>query len=1034
MNNKYCSSFLILACLILFNQFINAQNMISYVYNNENGLVSNLAKSISQDEDGYIWIATDAGLSRFDGSSFVNFQNALPSLYVKEVVNGKDKKIKVVSDFGVGNFVEQSGVFHYQQIIPSSRQQSVEKLYYPKHIFEDSRRTIWIGDLNGISMLQNSGFRKIGFEEKYHADSYFRSFSFVELEGHKIIASSINGYLFEYNEAKQNFIQIPFINPPKGFSISSLSNYARNSFLLGTSDGLYLAELSSGKWKFNKTNNIKQVSSIAINQDNDLFVGTWNDGLYSGKLNSLTKYKPLAFPSIKNLFVDKQNNLWAASDDGIAMMKKTLFGGLTNENEPDAHGKFIQQIQTDKEKGIYYSDELALYKIEKEGKSHLPVKLISSNGSGILSFAISPNGFWISYRDSHLEYRDKTSLKVLFSLKLEGDRLNSLFADNYGDLWAWLGRRRQIIKISHDFKTEFFDFKFDDADFVNFFKQSEEGTIYCAGYGINSFLLKFDPKSNNFIYPATLYKNRSNTQIQIFDIQFVNKGKMLLASSIGVLLFENQNITSYMTPSFFGSRITKAILFDKDRTWLGTDKGILYLSKSDSIYFDKQDGLNNSSVISQGLKEDSEGNLWVATANGVCNWQTKLSTIAKTPDPFFTNIMIGGKELPDNYQNRHEFLSGSILSVSFISLCYPSDRVLFRYRLIGYDSTWSVPHHLNTINLYGLPTGSYIIQVQAKNPELYWSNIVEYPIRIVPHWYFSNLVIAVYILIISGLIAFLVIIIIDKRMKRLHKREELLQELVNQRTTDLLEAKENTERLLEESERTNRLLEDATEQKSHMLSVTSHDLKNPLQSIIGFSEIIEEEAKEHDIKNMGRLIYHSSKDMLRHINEILDAAAIESSSLKLNLKKVSIKEIINEVIKNNNSRAIQKGQTLTTNLQEEIDVKADEHWLKVAIDNVVNNAIKYSQLGKSIHVTSENINGSVYIKVKDEGQGLTEEDKNKMFTRYQRLSAQPTDGESSTGLGLSIVKDVIEFHNGKIWAESEEGKGTEFIIQLPAIH
>jgi len=212
---------------------------------------------------------------------------------------------------------------------------------------------------------------------------------------------------------------------------------------------------------------------------------------------------------------------------------------------------------------------------------------------------------------------------------------------------------------------------------------------------------------------------------------------MLLATSIGVLLYENQNITTYLTPSFFGSKITKAILFDKDKTWLGTDKGILYLSRNDSIYFDKQDGLNNSSIISQGLKEDSEGNLWAATANGVCNWQSKINTISKTPNPFFANIMIGGKELPDNYPDKQEFLSGSILTGSFISLCYPSDRVLFRYRLIGFDSAWSAPNHLNTINLYGLPAGKYVLQIQAKSPELYWSNIVDYPISIVPHWYLS---------------------------------------------------------------------------------------------------------------------------------------------------------------------------------------------------------------------------------------------------------------------------------------------------------
>jgi len=1008
--------------------------MVTYIYNNENGLVSNLAKSISQDEDGYIWIATDAGLSRFDGSTFINFQNALPSLYVKEVMKGVDNRIKVVSDFGIGNFAEQNGVFHYQQIIQSSRQQSSEKLYYPKHLFEDSSGSLWISDLSGISILQNGIFHKVGFEEKYHADSYFRSFSLVELAGHKIFASSLNGYLFVYDEKKQNFNQIPFINPKPGFSINALLSYSGNSFLIGTSDGLYLAELFSGQLKFNKINDLQQISSIAINKDNDLFVGTWDDGLYSGKLFSLIKYKPLIFSSIKSLFIDKQNNLWAASDDGIAMMKKTFFGSLVTDYEPIPRGKFIQQLLSDKNKTIYYSDESALYKIENNGDKHIPVKLSTLSGARILSFAIAPAGFWISYRDNRLEYRDKNSFKVIFSYHLMDDRLNSLFADNKGYLWAWLGKRRQIIRVSPKFKTEFFNFKFDDADYVNFFKQSKDGVIYCAGYGINSFLFRFDIQANKFVNLVPKYNNRANTQIQIFDLQFIGTDKMLLATSIGVLLYENQNITTYLTPSFFGSKITKAILFDKDKTWLGTDKGILYLSRNDSIYFDKQDGLTNSSIIFQGLKEDSEGNLWAATANGVCNWQSKINTISKTPNPFFSNIMIGGKELPDNYPDKHEFLSGSILTGSFISLCYPSDRVLFRYRLIGFDSAWSAPNHLNTINLYGLPAGEYVLQIEAKSPELYWSNIVDYPIRIVPHWYFSYLMIILYIIILACIIAYLIFLIIVWRLKRHHKREVLLTDLVNQRTIDLREAKEKTERLLEESERTNRLLEEATEQRSHMLSITSHDLKNPLHSIIGLAEIIQEEAEKSDIKNMGRLIYHSSKDMLKHINGILDAAAIESKNLNLDMKNISINEIIKEVVENNSSRALQKRQLLNINLQEDYIVTADDHWLKIAIDNIINNAIKYSPLAKNIYVSTEKNGDNILIKVRDEGQGLTDEDLGKMFMRYQRLSARPTDGESSTGLGLSIVKDIIELHKGKIWAENKEGKGAEFFIQLPINH
>ncbi len=100
------------------------------------------------------------------------------------------------------------------------------------------------------------------------------------------------------------------------------------------------------------------------------------------------------------------------------------------------------------------------------------------------------------------------------------------------------------------------------------------------------------------------------------------------------------------------------------------------------------------------------------------------------------------------------------------------------------------------------------------------------------------------------------------------------------------------------------------------------------------------------------------------------------------------------------------------------------------MDNLVSNAIKYSPLGKTIWVTVQRQGPIVQFRVRDEGPGLTDDDKKKLFGKFQRLSALPTDNESSTGLGLSIVKQIVEMHNGQVWAESEAGQGSTFIIEL----
>jgi signal transduction histidine kinase len=113
-------------------------------------------------------------------------------------------------------------------------------------------------------------------------------------------------------------------------------------------------------------------------------------------------------------------------------------------------------------------------------------------------------------------------------------------------------------------------------------------------------------------------------------------------------------------------------------------------------------------------------------------------------------------------------------------------------------------------------------------------------------------------------------------------------------------------------------------------------------------------------------------------------------------------------------------------------VMADFERLREAMDNVVSNAVKYSPLDQPIHISLEKADRKVRFLVRDEGPGLTRDDKKRLFGRFQRLSAQPTGGESSNGLGLSIVKQIIELHGGNVSAKSRVGRGTTFIIELDA--
>ncbi|MBC8045128.1 MAG: tetratricopeptide repeat-containing sensor histidine kinase [Rhizobacter sp.] len=283
------------------------------------------------------------------------------------------------------------------------------------------------------------------------------------------------------------------------------------------------------------------------------------------------------------------------------------------------------------------------------------------------------------------------------------------------------------------------------------------------------------------------------------------------------------------------------------------------------------------------------------------------------------------------------------------------------------------------------------------------------------------------------------------------------------RTVELAKALEDVNRL-------NLSLGEANAIKTELLAIAAHDLKNPLQSIMGFTELIEEQIDEQpqNIAQHAATIRSASVRMLTLINGLLETASIDGGKFELKKKLVDLSALALQVIEQNMPQAALKSQQMIASLQPETFADIDPDRMKEAIDNLISNAIKYSPHGKRIWISVEKrseeqkeqrlrdegrrmrkegekekevLDSSltpralsfIHISVRDEGPGLTEMDKQKIFGKFQRLSARPTGGESSTGLGLAIVKRFTELHGGHVRAESQgEGCGTTFTVDLPA--
>jgi signal transduction histidine kinase len=241
-------------------------------------------------------------------------------------------------------------------------------------------------------------------------------------------------------------------------------------------------------------------------------------------------------------------------------------------------------------------------------------------------------------------------------------------------------------------------------------------------------------------------------------------------------------------------------------------------------------------------------------------------------------------------------------------------------------------------------------------------------------------------------------------------------------------------------------LREMNEEKNEFMGIAAHDLRNPLGAITGYAEIILEEggtlldssrealAKSvKEVNDCASRIQDTSRRMGEMVQNLLDANRIERGEMKLNLAPIDLAATVAAVLETQRPRAVAKQQTLHwQNEAGPAPVRADATVLTQVIENLVSNAVKYSPTGKNIFVRLRRLPEGTRCEVQDEGPGLSAEDQKKLFGKFARLSAKPTGGEHSTGLGLSIVKKMVEAMNGKVWCESELGSGATFIVQFPA--
>ena len=220
--------------------------------------------------------------------------------------------------------------------------------------------------------------------------------------------------------------------------------------------------------------------------------------------------------------------------------------------------------------------------------------------------------------------------------------------------------------------------------------------------------------------------------------------------------------------------------------------------------------------------------------------------------------------------------------------------------------------------------------------------------------------------------------------------------------------------------------------KNKLFSIVAHDLRSPLASIIGLTDLLkEEDFRDEEIKDVVGELDHSSKNTLALLDNLLKWSRVQTGELKFEPQSTNLRKLVEDSIKVSEAAAQAKELELILNVPEHIEVRADENMISTVIRNLTNNAIKFSSKGEQIIVSAKEEGKRIVVSVEDHGIGMSPEDKETLFNIKVRTSKMGTDGELGTGLGLLLCKEFIQIHDGEIWVDSILGEGATLYFSLP---
>lgn len=1023
----YPAGWILLSLFLTWPSFAYPQRYFTRTYGVVDGLLSSVINSVEQDSSGNIWCASNKGISRFDGVSWTTYNN-------------------IIGQVGVG---------------------------FP-FIRCDEKGAIWtISNFNrlNISVYRNGKWQAYLSEVNPNIAKVFRGFDVYHEEGRTIIiaATSTQG-LFVH---KDNFWQhYPLGREIPGTKVLNAIRY-KNSVYIATDRGV-------SRW-----------SGIRIDRMTKLNAQLPPGGLYAIGMDRAREYPPgkeviwllgkgwvgYAIGDQFHLVKDKitmsteefHGMIYAAGHEIYFGTLRQLFRITLPKTEPEYIGRAqgligegAAEILVDREKNTWIGGV--------RGLTFIPfAKFINYNSFDGLAdnevssgMEISP-GKYVFGHDGALTFFDGNKFEIFRYrnrdiMSIHETRVQDLHLDRDRNIWI-ASSMAGLAKVTPSMEVAWYNHLFPKGERFISVAGAADGTILVGGikglYRMDGEKVTriiqdttslwtirkiFPEKKGNRIFVGTYSKglveisgksliqhfNPDNqTSNNVFGFLHDSKDNFWVGTADGLYTLRGNLYQKDRKVGLPEERLVYLILEDhRGNLWFGTDDGVFRWDHKNLVHFNARDGISGPDINRDAGFVDSRNNIWFGTNQGITMIHPDFDRVLDgipPPEITFDSLVTneGRQPLDGNislpyHQNTLEFYFST---VSFLD----QKRHKVICMLEPYDKSKSGEMNASTrsYRYHNLPPGRYRFHLKAKNSLGIWSDVavspvvhIEYPYYF--QWWFILLVVIP--LVVFGFLIF--------KYKISQRYNRVLEETVADRTRELKESE--------------KLLMQSNQSKDRFFSIIAHDLRSPFNVILGYIDLLvdpdfefsPEERK--DILEKLRITAHRTLNLL---DNLLSWAKTQKGDLQVESTCFDLTEVVHENIVLAESAATAKRISLLNNLRYSWMVCADRNMIQTVVRNLISNAIKFTYTGGTITIDARNSsNGEIMVSVKDTGCGIPSDNLEKLFSIDEHLATKGTNKESGSGLGLILCREFIHLNRGKIWVESEAGKGSIFYFTLTSYH